>query len=89
MPKILISEGFKCDLLKIETDRMFEAVLGALDLLETIPAAGSRNVPVSIRHRHGNAVRKLVVGPFDVIYRYDEEADVVYVAGLLHQREAW
>lgn len=89
MPSMLISDGFKRDLLKIETDRMFEAVLSSLDLLETMPTAGSRALPASVRHRYGDTVRKLVVGPFDVIYRYDEETDTVRVVGLLHQREAW
>lgn len=89
MPSMLISDGFKRDLLKIETDRMFEAALGSLDLLEIMPTAGSRNVPVSVRERCDGAVRKLVVGPFDVVYRYDEEVDTVYVVGLLRQREAW
>ena len=35
-----------------------------------------------------SAVRKVVVDPFDIIYRYFAEQDLVYVVGLVHQRAA-
>ena len=89
MTKVLLSEGFKQDLLGVESDRVLSAIFNALDLLEVMPTAGSRDVPESALALFGPGVRKLVVSPFDIIYRYDEVSDEVRVAGLIHQRAAW
>ena len=49
---------------------------------------GSRILTTSIKRRFGDTVRKVVVDPFDIIYRYFAEQDLVYVVGLVHQRAA-
>lgn len=89
MTRVLLSEGFKQDVLIVESDRVLAGIFRALDLLEIMPTAGSRDVPASASALFGQGVRKLVVSPFDIIYRYDEDADEVRVAGLIHQRAAW
>lgn len=88
MPELRISDGFKSDLLRVHSDRLLEDIYSLIDALETMPCLGSRNLPTSIREQHGDKARKLVVDPFDIIYLYDEERDVVEVAGLVHQRSA-
>ena len=53
------------------------------------PEMGSRILPTSIKRRFGDTVRKVVVDPFDIIYRYPAENRIlVYVVGLVHQRAA-
>ena len=50
---------------------------------------GSCDLPRSIREEFGNQAHKIPVNPFDIITLYDEAADEVIVAGLIHQRAAW
>lgn len=88
MTTLWISGGFKGDLTQIRTDALLEAVFDTLEMLEAIPTLGSTNVPTSIKEKHGSNVRKLVVGPFDVIYEYDKSDDHIKVAGLVYQRMA-
>lgn len=88
MTALLFSEGFKSDLAQIETNELLNAVFETLELLETIPTLGSKNLPQSVIACYRYSVRKLIVGPFDIIYEFDEEKDIIRVAGLIHQRMA-
>lgn len=89
MASLQITDGFRADLLAVESDRVFEHILNVVDLLQTVPTMGSLDVPESIRRAYGAGVRKVPVGPFDIVTLYDESTDVVTVAGLVHQRAAW
>ena len=89
MASLQITDGFRADLLAVESDRVFDHVMDVVDLLQTVPTMGARDLPESIRRAYGDGARKVPVGPFDVVTIYDEEADVVTVAGLVHQRAAW
>ena len=89
VPELRISEGFKSDLLQVYSDWLLEDIYALVDSLKTMPCMGSRNLPASIRKRYGDRARKLVIDPFDIIYLYDEEHDIVEVAGLIHQRAAF
>ena len=89
MASLIITDGFRADLLTVESDRVFEHILDVVDLLQTVPTMGSLDVPISIRRAFGNGVRKVPIGPFDIVTLYDEGADTVTVAGLVHQRAAW
>ncbi len=88
MAKVDVSEGFVEDMVQVYLGSKRDEIWDAISLLEHAPEMGSRILPVSIRRRFGESARKLVVDPFDVIYRYFPEEDTVYVAGLVHQRAA-
>ena len=89
MASLRITDGFRADLLTVESDRIFDHILGVVDLLQAIPAMGSLDTPASIRRDFGAGARKVPVGPFDIVTIYDESEDVITVAGLIHQRAAW
>lgn len=89
MASLIITDGFKSDLLAVESDHVLEHILDVVDLLQTIPTMGSHDLPESIRRTFGEGARKVPVGPFDIVTCYDEASDVVTVAGLVHQRAAW
>lgn len=89
MARLQITDGFRSDLLAVESDRVFDHIMNVVELLQTVPTMGSRDLPESIRRSFGDGARKVPVGPFDVVTLYDENADVVTVAGLVHQRAAW
>ena len=50
---------------------------------------GSSNIPQSIREQFGDGVRKVAVNPFDLIYTYYPEQDLVHIEALIHQRAVW
>lgn len=61
------------------------------DILDVIEGAGdidSKAVPESIRSEFGAGVRKLAVNPFDLVYIYDAERDIVFIEASIHQRIA-
>lgn len=89
MAKLVVSAGFERDLGIVESDRVFEHILATVKLLETMPFMGSRNVPASIARKYNGQVRKVPVNPFDIVTIYHPDADIVEVAALIHQREAW
>lgn len=62
------------------------------DILDTIEAAGdigSKAVPESIRSEFDAGVRKLAVNPFNLVYTYDAERNIVFIEAPIHQRTAW
>lgn len=62
------------------------------EILDTIEAAGdigSKAVPESIRSEFGAGVRKLAVNPFNLVYTYDAERNIVFIEAPIHQRTAW
>lgn len=50
---------------------------------------GSTDVAAALAYEYGEGVRKIPVGPFDIVVFYEDEADRVTVLGLVHQRAAW
>ena len=89
MTNIVITQGFIDDLKTVTSDRVLAAIVHTVELMETVPDMGSCDLPCSIREEFGNKAHKIPVNPFDIITLYDETADEVIVAGLIHQRAAW
>lgn len=87
MSRIHYAEGFFDDLIQVTSRRIEDRIFHNIDLLPTIPILGSTNLPPSIAAIYGNEVRKLPVGPFDVIYKILDNGDFL-VLGLMHQRAA-
>lgn len=88
MPSLEYSERFAEDLARVTPSRIENRVLQVLDDIESFAEFGSRNVPASIRDRFGNGVRKVAVTPFDLVYTYYPQKDLVRVEALVHQRAA-
>ena len=89
MTRIRISEAFVASTAKIYSDRVFDVVYHSLELIGEFPEIGSLDLPLAIKQRFGEDCRKVVVDPFDILYRYDQEKDVVYIAELIHQRNVY
>lgn len=58
-------------------------------MIEGAGDIGSKAVPESIRSEFGTGVRKLAMNPFDLVYTYDAERDIVFIEVPIHQRTAW
>lgn len=89
MPKLEYSERFVNDLALIESPKLEARILADLDNIELFGEFGSSNIPKSIKEQFGTGVRKLAVNPFDLIYTYYPEKDLVRVEALVHQKAAW
>ncbi len=86
MPKLVFSERFADDLAQVTSAKVEASIMTALDNIEAFADFGSRNIPASIREEFGDGVRKVVVGPFDLVYTI--VGDDVHVEALIHQRAA-
>ena len=88
MPRLEYSERFAEDLASVTSEKVEARVYAALDNVEVFGEFGSRVVPDSIREGFGEGVRKVVVSPFDLIYTYYPDEDLVRIEALVHQRAA-
>lgn len=88
MAEVVVSEGFVEDMVQVRLESKRDEIWYAVSLLEYAPEMGSKILPASVKRRFGETARKVVVDPFDVIYRYYSERDMVYIVGLVHQRAA-
>ena len=86
MPKVIISEEFVEVTAEVYSERMFNVLYRLVEMLEALPELGSTELPYAIKKRFGKDCRKIVIAPFDILYRYDKVEDTVYVAALIHQR---
>lgn len=87
MANIDFSEVFVENMLKVRLESKRNEIYEKIELLAFAPEMGSRILPESVVRRFGREVRKVVVDPFDIIYRYFPEEDLIFVEGLLYQRE--
>ena len=88
MPRLEYSERFAEDIAHVTSAKVEARIYAALDNVEAFGEFGSRLVPDSIRRDFGEGVRKVVVDPFDLIYTYYPDEDLVRVEALVHQRAA-
>lgn len=89
MPRLEFSARFADDLSLVESGRLEARILADLDNIEAFGEFGSAAIPESIKEKFGPEVRKVAVNPFDLIYSYYSEQDLVRVEALIHQRAAW
>ena len=89
MTEVRISEGFEEDLAIVLSSRVLDDILKVIEILPTIPSMGSTDVAAALAYKFGEGVRKIPVGPFDIVTFYEDEADRVTVLDLIHQRAAW
>lgn len=88
MARMIYTDGFVEDLSYVYSDRVLNDIRKALDAIETFPKIGSTDIPQSVVDMFGSTVLKAIVKPFDLIYEYDEPADVVVVYALVPFRRA-
>jgi len=88
MPRLEYSERFVEDLARVTSAKVEARVYAALDNVEAFGEFGSRVVPDSIRRDFGEGVRKVVVGPFDLVYTYYPDEGLARVEALVYQRAA-
>ena len=89
MPRLEFSERFVEDFALVESPRLEARVLADLDNIAAFGEFGSANLPESIKLSFGSEVRKVAVNPFDLIYSFYTERDLVRIEALVHQRAAW
>ncbi len=83
MARLVITEGFVDDLARVWSKRIAMRVRDSLRNLETLPELGSTLLPVGMRRKYGESVRRLTVAPFDIIYEFDRQGDCVNVYALV------
>lgn len=88
MARMIYTEGFLDDAAAIYSPRVRQELLQVLSAIETFPGIGSSAVPTSIQEQYGSGVLKAVIKPFDLVYEYNKEDDIVVVYGLVPFRAA-
>ena len=86
MPRLEYSERFANDLASVTSAKVEARVYEALDNIEAFEDFGSKLVPESIRREFGEGVRKVVVGPFDLVYTYYPREGLARIEALVYQR---
>lgn len=86
MPRLEYSERFANGLASVTSERVEKLVMESLDNIELFGEYGSFLLPESVRQEFGEGVRKVVVGPFDLIYTLYPEKDVARIEALVSQR---
>ena len=61
-----------------------QRIVERVEQLKMFPNMGS-----SLTLPEAHAYRQLIVPPYRVIYRHDEEARIVYILHVLHTRRDW
>lgn len=89
VPRLQFSERFAADLALMESPKLEARIMSCLDNIEMLGEFGSANIPDSVKLEFGGCVRKVAVNPFDLIYSYYPQLDLVRVEALIHQRAAW
>lgn len=89
MPRLEFSERFVDDLALVESRKLEAIILADLDNIEAFGEFGSAAIHESIKEKFGPEVRKVAANPFDLIYSYYPEQDLVRVEAFIRQRAAW
>lgn len=88
MPRLVFSDRFASDLAPIESAILEARIIAALDNIQMFGEFGSSNIPESVKLQFGGEVRKIAINPFDLIYSYYLDCDLVRVGALVHQKMA-
>lgn len=89
MTELILTHNFTDDLKTIYSNGLLNRIEKALNRIQTIPDISSSNVPESIKEKWGNTVRILPVNPFDIVYTFHSEDNLVIIHALIHQRTAY
>lgn len=88
MAAIKYAEEFFANAASITSAKLQGDLKRTLLAITDFPEIGSTNVPSSIQAIYGCNVRKMVIGPFDLIYEWTKAEEQITVHGLIHVRAA-
>ena len=80
------SEQFLRDSEQIYSRKIAKELREAIALIEAVPAIGSKIVRQSLKYEFGEDIYKWIVGPFDLIYTFDESHGIVQLHALIAQK---
>ena len=80
------SEQFLRDSEQIYSRKIAKELREAIALIEAVPAIGSKIVRQSLKYEFGEDIYKWIVGPFDLIYTFDESRGIVQLHALIAQK---
>ena len=84
MAEVLVYTDFVEALSKVESPRTRQRIEQMLRTIELMPGVGSALMPAEVRRRYGKGALRALAGSHQIIYEYDESADVVSVYDLLY-----
>ena len=77
------SDKFLQDAEQIYSSKVADELRNAISLFEIIPTIGSKIIRKSLKEEFGEDIYKWVVGPFDLIYTYDESHQAIQLHALI------
>ena len=80
------SDQFLQDAEQIYSPKVADELRNAISLFEIIPTIGSKIVRQSLKEEFGEDIYKWVVGPFDLIYTFNEDLQTIQLHALLPQK---
>lgn len=83
---IEFSDQFLQDAEQIYSPKVADELRNAISLFEIIPTIGSKIVRQSLKEEFGEDIYKWVVGPFDLIYTFNEDLQTIQLHALLPQK---
>lgn len=86
MAELVFADSYFETVGQITSRRLQDRLLDLLSLMSEVPTFGSRKVRGSLKDRFGDCCMTADLSPFLLVFEYDEEHDVVYVYGIVHQR---
>ena len=83
---IEFSDQFLQDAEQFYSPKVADELRNAISLFEIIPTIGSKIVRKSLKEEFGEDIYKWVVGPFDLIYTFNEDLQTIQLHALLPQK---
>ena len=87
MLEVRFSERFLADVSSIYSDALVKEVMKTVSRIAVLPEMGKVISSKFLLERFDFDARKVPVGPFDLLYVYDEGNGVVKAEALIHQRQ--
>ena len=86
MAELVFADSYFEAVGQITSRQLQDRLLDLLGLMREVPTFGSRKVRGSLKERFGDNCMTADLSPFLVVFEYDEEQDIVFVYGIVHQR---
>ncbi len=86
MARIVFAQGYFDSIDQITSRRLEGRLLDLLDLIAAVPTFGSRKVRGLLERRFGKGCMTAGLSSFLLVFEYVDEADTVYVYGVVRQR---
>lgn len=87
MAELIFAESYFETIAQIESPKLQDRLLSLLELLSEVPTFGSRKVRGWLRERFGETCMTADLSPFLFVFEYIEKDGIVFVYGIVHQRE--